>query len=79
MIFADLFGDLSHGDRRRGLGTDMMAMITRKARELCRGSGQVGRLAMGSGRPEAHIDCRAKSGDTTLFGAWGPIEKGYRQ
>ena len=31
MIFADLFGDLSHGDRRRGLGTDMMAMITKHA------------------------------------------------
>jgi hypothetical protein len=34
--------------------------------------------AMGSGRPEAYIDCWAKSDDATLFGAWGPIEKGYR-
>jgi hypothetical protein len=33
---------------------------------------------MGSGRPEAYIDCWAKSDDATLFGAWGPIEKGYR-
>jgi hypothetical protein len=33
---------------------------------------------MASGRPEEYIDCWAKSEDTTLFGAWGPIEKGYR-
>ena len=32
--------------------------------------------AMGSSRPEAYIDCWAKSDDATLFGAWGPIEKG---
>ena len=32
--------------------------------------------AMGSGRPEAYIDCWAKYDDATLFGAWGPIEKG---
>jgi ketosteroid isomerase-like protein len=35
--------------------------------------------AMGSGRPEAYIDCWARSDDTTLFGAWGPIEKGYQR
>ncbi|WP_161854701.1 nuclear transport factor 2 family protein [Bradyrhizobium sp. CCBAU 051011] len=35
--------------------------------------------AMGSGRPEVYIDCWAKSEDTTLFGAWGPIESGYRR
>ena len=58
----------------------MMAMI--KAREA---SADVQRpspaalAAMGSGRPEAHIDCWAKSGDATPFGARGPIEKGYRQ
>jgi ketosteroid isomerase-like protein len=33
----------------------------------------------GSGRPEAYIDCWAKSDDATLFGAWGPIEKGYQR
>ena len=35
--------------------------------------------AMGSGNPLPYIDCWAQSDDTTLFGAWGPIEKGYRQ
>ena len=34
--------------------------------------------AMGAGRPKEYIDCWAKSDDTTLFGAWGPIEQGYR-
>jgi ketosteroid isomerase-like protein len=33
--------------------------------------------AMGSGRPEPYIDCWAASDDATLFGAWGPIEKGH--
>lgn len=33
--------------------------------------------AMGSGQPEPYIDCWAKSGDATLFGAWGPIEHGW--
>jgi hypothetical protein len=35
--------------------------------------------AMGSGDPEPYIHCWAESEDSTLFGAWGPIEKGYRQ
>ena len=77
MIFADLFGDLSHGDRRHGLGTDMMAMITKHA-SFAEEAPSRTLAAMGSGRPEAYIDCWAKSGDTTLFGAWDPIEKGYR-
>ena len=32
--------------------------------------------AMGFGNPEPYIDCWAKSDDATLFGAWGPIERG---
>jgi ketosteroid isomerase-like protein len=35
--------------------------------------------AMGSGDPEPYIDCWPESDDVTLFGAWGPIEKGHRQ
>jgi ketosteroid isomerase-like protein len=33
--------------------------------------------AMASGDGEPYVDCWAKSVDTTLFGAWGPIERGY--
>ena len=33
--------------------------------------------AMGSGNPEPYIDCWAESEDTTLFGAWGPIDRGF--
>ncbi|MET0706132.1 MAG: DUF4440 domain-containing protein [Tardiphaga sp.] len=32
---------------------------------------------MGSGDPAPYIDCWAVSEDATLFGAWGPIEKGH--
>jgi ketosteroid isomerase-like protein len=35
--------------------------------------------AIGSGDPEPYIDCWAKAEDATLFGAWGPIEKGHQQ
>jgi ketosteroid isomerase-like protein len=35
--------------------------------------------AMGSGNPEPYIDCWAESDEATLFGAWGPIEQGYRR
>ena len=35
--------------------------------------------AMGSGDPQPYADCWAKSEDVTLFGAWGPIEKGHQQ
>jgi hypothetical protein len=35
--------------------------------------------AMGSGNPQPYIDCWAESEDATLFGGWGPIEKGYQQ
>ncbi len=33
---------------------------------------------MRSGDPEPYIACWADSADATLFGAWGPIEKGSR-
>ena len=33
--------------------------------------------AMGSGDPQPYIDCWANTKDTTLFGAWGPIEHGW--
>ena len=33
--------------------------------------------AMGSGDPEPYIGCWAEIEDATLFGAWGPIEKGH--
>jgi ketosteroid isomerase-like protein len=32
---------------------------------------------MGSGDPAPYIHCWAASDDATLFGAWGPIEKGH--
>ena len=35
--------------------------------------------AMGSGDPEPYIKCWAESDDATLFGAWGPIDKGFRR
>ena len=35
--------------------------------------------AMGSGDPQPYSDCWAESEDATLFGAWGPIERGSRQ
>jgi ketosteroid isomerase-like protein len=34
---------------------------------------------MRDGDPQPYIDCWTKSDDATLFGAWGPIEKGYQQ
>jgi len=40
---------------------------------------KVALAAMGSGNPEPYIDCWAASDDATLFGAWGPIEKGYQR
>jgi uncharacterized protein (TIGR02246 family) len=36
-----------------------------------------GLAAMGSGDPQPYADCWAESPDATLFGAWGPIEKGH--
>lgn len=35
--------------------------------------------AMGSGNPQPYMDCWAQSDDVTLFGAWGPIEKGHQR
>jgi ketosteroid isomerase-like protein len=35
--------------------------------------------AIASGDPQPYIDCWATSDDVTLFGAWGPIEKGHDQ
>jgi hypothetical protein len=35
--------------------------------------------AMGSGDPEPYITCWAETEDATLFGAWAPIERGYRR
>jgi hypothetical protein len=29
--------------------------------------------------PEPYINCWAESEDATLFGAWGPINKGFRR
>lgn len=31
------------------------------------------------GDPAPYIDCWSRGDDVTLFGAWGPIEKGYRR
>jgi ketosteroid isomerase-like protein len=44
-----------------------------KAREKVRSA----LAAIGSGNPAPYMDCWARSGDATLFGAWGPIEKGH--
>jgi ketosteroid isomerase-like protein len=35
--------------------------------------------SMGSGDPQPYIDCWPERDDVTLFGAWGPIEKGYQR
>jgi hypothetical protein len=35
--------------------------------------------AIRSGDPEPYIDCWADTDDVTLFGAWGPIEKGHER
>jgi ketosteroid isomerase-like protein len=35
--------------------------------------------AMGSGDPEPYIDQWADVDDVTLFGAWGPMEKGHQR
>src|SRR5512145_1635105 len=35
--------------------------------------------AMGSGDPEPYIKCWAESDDVTLFGALGPIDRGFRR
>jgi hypothetical protein len=32
--------------------------------------------AMAVGNPDPYIQCWAPSADATLFGAWGPIERG---
>ncbi len=33
--------------------------------------------AISSGDPQPYIDCWAEADDVTLFGAWGPIERGH--
>jgi ketosteroid isomerase-like protein len=33
--------------------------------------------SMGCGNPQPYSECWAESEDATLFGAWGPIEKGH--
>jgi ketosteroid isomerase-like protein len=35
--------------------------------------------SMGSGDPEPYMALWADAEDVTLFGAWGPIERGYRR
>jgi ketosteroid isomerase-like protein len=39
---------------------------------------RVALAAMGSGDPEPYIALFPESEDVTLFGAWGPIERGYQ-
>jgi ketosteroid isomerase-like protein len=39
---------------------------------------EVALTEMRSGRPQPYIDCWANTPDATLFGAWGPIEKGWQ-
>ena len=34
-------------------------------------------MVIRSGDPQPYIDCWADDPDVTLFGAWGPIERGY--
>ncbi|SDC08634.1 Ketosteroid isomerase homolog [Geodermatophilus telluris] len=36
-----------------------------------------GLAAMGAGDPGPYASCWADSPDVTLFGAWGPVEKGH--
>jgi ketosteroid isomerase-like protein len=39
---------------------------------------QTALAAMRAGDPQPYIACWADRDDVTLFGAWGPIEQGYR-
>jgi ketosteroid isomerase-like protein len=41
--------------------------------------GKLALAAMGSGDPDPYIEQWADSDDVTLFGAWGPIEKGHQR
>jgi ketosteroid isomerase-like protein len=54
-------------------------VMSGRNRSFAEARGQVRKAlaAMGSGRANEYIDCWAPSHDATLFGAWGPIEKGY--
>ena len=45
--------------------------------ETARGRVRAALAAMGAGDPAPYIDCWAAADDATLFGAWGPIEKGH--
>jgi ketosteroid isomerase-like protein len=47
---------------------DLSAALERVERALA---------AMGAGDPGPYTECWARSDDATLFGAWGPIEKGH--
>jgi len=38
-----------------------------------------GLFEMGSGRPESYMSCWHPLPQVTLFGAWGPIERGYNR
>lgn len=40
-------------------------------------SAAIQRITAGEARP--YLDCWAHDDDVTLFGAWGPIEKGHQQ
>ena len=40
---------------------------------------RVAAAAMGSGDPQPYAELWAKRDDVTLFGAWGPIEKGHER
>jgi hypothetical protein len=40
---------------------------------------QLALAEMASGNPEPYLACWADSDDVTLFGAWGPIDKGLRR
>jgi ketosteroid isomerase-like protein len=43
---------------------------------VARISGAIGRIT--SGEAKAYIDCWAQADEVTLFGAWGPIERGHQ-
>jgi ketosteroid isomerase-like protein len=56
-----------------------VAVTSDSALSTARERVKVALAAMGSGDPQPYIDCWADSDDVTLFGAWGPIEKGHQR
>ncbi len=67
-------------DMRRGVGPEHDAPDNAEDPKLTEARARVkaALAAMGSGDPQPYMDLWAETDDVTLFGAWGPIEKGHQ-